>query len=285
MKKYLMIFVLALFMVPQLMNAQVSTPRPSPLGKVTQDVGFAELTFEYSRPGVKGRKIFGDLVPYGSLWRTGANAATKFSTDETITINGKELKAGVYSVFTIPNQDKWTLIFNKDTKASTGSYSKENDALAIQVTPKSLPNLVETFTINFTEVTMNSTVVELAWENTAVHFTIETNVDEQVERQIKQFIYGEDASSYYTAAVYYLENDKDIKKAQEWMNKAASMTEDDPKFWMWYRKALVEEKAGDTKAALESAEKSLKLAKEANNNDYVALNNKLIERLKGKGKK
>lgn len=285
MKKYLMIFMLALLVSPVFTYAQVTTPRPSPLGKVTQAVGFAELSFEYSRPGVKDRKIFGDLVPYGSLWRTGANAATVFTTDEDITIEGKELKAGVYSVFTIPNADKWTLIFNKDTKASTGSYSKEKDALVIQATPKKLTNKVETFTINFTEVTTNSTVVELAWENTGVYFTIETNVDEQVERQIKQFIYGEDPYSYYTAAVYYLENDKDIKAAQEWMNKAASMTEDDPKFWMWYRKALVEEKAGDTKEALKSAQKSLKLAKDANNNDYIALNNKLIERLKGEKKK
>lgn len=263
------------FLVLTLMStsllAQIETPRPSPLGRVMQNVGFAEVSIEYSRPGVKDREIFGGLVPYGKLWRTGANAATKFTTDRPVEINGNKLQPGEYSIFTIPGEESWTIIFNEDATASTSRYSKEKDVFRFEVRPAILNSKVETLTFNFADVKDNQATIELLWSFTAIRFTLTTEVDKIVMRQIETTMAGVSAQDLYVAARYYLENDKDIKQAYEWMSTAVSKMEE-PRFWVLRQYALIQAKMGDYKAAIQTAEQSSKLAAESGNEEYPVLN-------------
>lgn len=264
-------------------NAQIETPRPSPWAKTSQAVGFAEVEIEYYRPSVKGRTIFGDLVPFDKLWRTGANASTKFRVSEEVTIEGKKLAAGEYSLFTIPGKEKWIVIFNKDAKAGTSTYSQEKDALRIEVKPAALASKVETFTINFASLGTDNATVELLWENTAVRFNLKSEVDAVVLEQIRKTLAGVSPNDYYTAARYYFDTGKDIKKANEWMDQAMSLMPE-PKFWMLRQQALIKAEMGDYKAAMEIAQQSTKAAQEAGNEDYPALNEKSMVEWKGKMK-
>jgi hypothetical protein len=266
-------------------NAQIKTPAPSPLGKVSQMIGLTEVKVAYSRPSVKGRAIFGELVPFDQLWRTGANAATTIKFEDKINIGGVDVAPGKYSVFTIPGAVEWTFILNKDAKAQTGSYSQEKDVLRYKVKSTSLPVQVETFTIGFEAVKENSAVLRLMWAQTAVDIPIVTEVDNQVMKAIDKTLAGPSAGDYYTAARYYFDNAKDINKAHEWINKAVEMGKDEPKFWVIYRQALIKEKVGDTKGALAAAEASKALAIKADYAEYVKMNDEIIARLGGKGKK
>jgi hypothetical protein len=262
-------------------KAQLNTPQPSPAAKISQTVGLGEITVSYSRPSMKGRVIFGDLVPYGVLWRTGANAATKFTFTEDVTIAGKTLAKGDYSLFTIPGQNSWVVIFNKNANASTANYKQEEDAVRFEVKPEVLPSPVESFTINFADLKPNSAVVEIMWEKTAVRFRIETEVDKKVMAQIERALDPKrDAGLYYQIASYYYDNDKDMVKAYDLITKSVDMQ---PQYWTVHLKAKIEYKLGKFKEATATAERSMEMAKQAGNNDYVRLNEKLIAEAK-KGK-
>ncbi|MES2731945.1 MAG: DUF2911 domain-containing protein [Bacteroidota bacterium] len=284
MKKVL---VLAVFVCSTLLSgvsqAQINTPQPSPGASLTQKVGLTDVTVNYSRPSAKGRKIFGDLLPYGKLWRTGANGATKLTFSDEIMLDGKKIPAGEYSLFTIPGITDWTVILNNNAKAGVNDYKQEEDVVRFTVKPIALLTKVETFTIQVSDLAPNSSAyLDLMWEKTLVRIKIAADVDSKVMAQIKeQIIDGtpKDSSAYFQAAAYYYEANKDLNQALTWVNK---VTAKDPKFWMLHLKAKIQAKLRDTKGAIASAKQSIELAKAAKNDDYVALNEKLIAKLTAK---
>lgn len=253
--------------------AQLDIPRPSPLGRVYQKVGLNDITIEYSRPGVKGRVIFGDLVPYGKLWRTGANAATKLTITDTARFEGIKVAPGDYSLLTIPGKDAWSVIINKDPKVSVNEYDQTKDAARFTIKPKSVAEKVETFTINIANVEMDKADIELVWENTKVSFRMSTEVDAKVMKQINEVMKGVSQMEYYRSAVYYSDTGKDLNKALEWMNLALREGE---KFWMLHQKAKIQAALGDYKGAIETAQKSKELAVREKSDEYIALNDKMI---------
>jgi tetratricopeptide (TPR) repeat protein len=269
-----------------LVQAQIDVPAPSPLGSINQKVGLSDLSVTYSRPSVKGRTIFGDLVPYGSMWRLGANASTKFKTSSDITIEGKDVPAGEYALYAIPNKDSWTMILHKNTSYwGTGGdkYSVEEDLARFEVKPNNAyPLMVETMTFQFTDITSEDCYLELTWANTQVRIKIHTDVDKKVMASIDEKMKGISSATYYQAARYYLENDKDLNKALEWINLSLV---DNEKFWMVRQKALILAKMERYDDAIKTAELSKSLAETAQNNDYVRLNEKSIEEWKKMKKK
>lgn len=267
-------------------SAQIKMPAPSPLSTITQEVGLTEVKVVYSRPSVRGRKIYGDLVPFGKSWRTGANASTKISFTEDVTIEGNEVPAGEYALFTIPGENEWTIILHKDANLmGTGgeNYNKAEEAARLTVKPSKLAETVETFTINIGDITMNSATVSILWENTAVEFLVESEIDDKIMTDIDQAINNiekNNANLYNQAASYYYETGKDLDKALEWVNKAVSANPE--AFWMAHLKAKILAKQGNKKDAIKAAEEAKKVAQAANNSDYVRLNEKLIDEVKKK---
>ncbi|MDB4264548.1 DUF2911 domain-containing protein [Maribacter arcticus] len=255
-------------------EAQINTPAPSPSAKLMQTVGLTEVMIDYSRPNMRGREVYGNLVPFDKLWRTGANAYTKITFDTDVTIGGKEVKAGTYSIFTKPGASTWEVFFYTDiVGGGTPSKWEENKVVAqLNVPVYKLDMPVETFTITIDDVMSNGANIGIIWANTyvAVPFTVPT--DATVMKSIDKALNGPTADDYYAAAVYYSSEGKDINKAKEWMNKAMSMTEK-PAFWQLRQQSLILAKAGDKKGAIEAAKKSLAGATEAGNNDYIKMNN------------
>jgi hypothetical protein len=271
MKKLLLL--LLAFTASLAINAQIKTPAPSPSSKLEQKVGLTTVNLDYSRPGVKGRTVFGDLVPYGKLWRTGANARTKITFSDDVEVDGKPLKAGTYAIFTIPGEDTWDIIFYTDYEGGGAPAELDESKVAARVTAKTnpIPFNVETFTIDINNITNNSATLEFIWENTfvAVPFTVPT--DKTVMAAIESTLNGPGFNDYYAAATYFLSEGKDIAKAKEWIDKAMSMN-DNPRFWQLRQQSLIYAKAGDKKGAIALAKKSLEAAEKAGNADYVKMN-------------
>ncbi len=255
------------------LEAQIQTPAPSPASKLMQTVGLTEVIVDYSRPSMRGRTVFGDLVPYGKLWRTGANAYTKISFDTDVTIAGQEVKSGTYSIFSKPSEKNWEVFFYSDTQG--GGTPREWDEAkvvakaTVPVYPIDMP--VETFTITIDDVKSNGANLGIIWDNVYVAIPFEVPADKTVMSSIDKVLAGPSAGDYYAAAVYYSSEDKDINKAKEWMNKAMSMTEK-PAFWQLRQQSLILAKAGDKKGAIAAAKKSLTGAEAAGNDDYVKMN-------------
>ena len=276
MKNILKSFTLvALLASSMTTNAQITTPQPSPGGSFTQNVGLAEIKVEYSRPSMKGRAIFGKVVPYGELWRLGANSATKFTTSDSITIAGKGLAKGTYVVMARPGESEWEIIFNKNPAVSVFNYKKEDDVLSVKVPSQQLPFAVETFTMMIGDITNTSGSFDIMWENTIVRVPFTNDVDAKVMAQIKQKLDGPTQNDYYAMSTYYMDAGKDPKQALEFCDKALAKGE--PRFWMLRHKSLIQAKLGDKKGAIASAQKSLELAKEAKNNDYIRMNEASIK--------
>jgi hypothetical protein len=270
-------FTVALLMIATLFaNAQVKTPAPSPSAKMMQTVGMTEVIIDYSRPGMKGREIFGGLVPYKEIWRTGANAATKITFSSDVIIEKNELKAGTYALYTIPSETEWTIIFHKNLTSNTGNYNVEEDVLRFNVKSSQMDNAVETFTIGVSNIGLGTANIDISWENTMVSLAIDTKVDAQVQSTIEKALSGPSMDDYYQAAAYNLVANKDLKQALEWINIAMEKGATE-KFWMVRRKALIEAKLGQYKKAIASAKMSLELAEKANNTDYVRMNEESIK--------
>mgnify|MGYP006073049793 FL=1 len=253
---------------------KITTPQPSPLGMVSQRVGLTDVAIEYSRPGVKGRTIFGDLVAFGKTWRTGANSNTKITFSSDVTIDGQTLKAGSYGLYSVPNKDSWEVMFytESDKNGVPGDWDDSKVAAKTTVNVQDFPINVETFTISINDVTSTSAVLGILWEKTYVAVTFEVPTDEMVSKTIDAVMAATPkAGDYYNAAIYYSQQDKDIKKANEWMEKAMSMTEK-PAFWQLRQQSLIYAKMGNSEKAIEVAEKSLELSKEAGNEAYIKMN-------------
>jgi hypothetical protein len=260
-------------------NSQIKTPQPSTSQKIEQAVGLTNITLEYSRPNMNGRAIFGDLVPYGSVWRTGANANTKITFSTDVTIDGKSLKKGTYAVFTKPNQGSWEVIFYSDATnwGTPGTWDESKVALQTTVNVQEMPMNVETFTMTFDDITNDSAHIGILWEKVYVGIKFETPTDLMVSSQIEKIMAGPSAEDFYASAVYYLQSNKDIKQAQEWIDKAAEMTKDKPRYWFLRQQSLIHAKAGNKKGAITAAKASLKYAEEGKNPDYIKMNKESLK--------
>lgn len=253
----------------------LKTPAPSTFQSIKQAFGLGDITIDYSRPSAKGRAIFGDVVPFGKMWRTGANAATKITFSDDVQVEGKAVKAGSYAIYTIPNKDSWEVILYSDLTmgGNTSNFKAENEVIRVMVKPMMLTNAVETFTIDVANVTATTATLELTWEKTSVPVKITTEIDSKVMKTIESTM-AVDSRPYFQAATYYYENGKDLNQALVWINKAV---EQNPKaFWVVMMKARIELKLNDSKAAIASAEKTVAMATEAKNDDYVKMANQLI---------
>ncbi|REG87471.1 DUF2911 domain-containing protein [Winogradskyella sediminis] len=254
-------------------NAQIETPQPSPAAKIEQVVGLTDVSIEYSRPAMRGRVIFGELVPYGKVWRTGANARTKVTFSEDVIIDGTDLKAGTYAIFTIPQAKSWDVVFYTDFNGGGAPAELDESKVAVRVTTPVYPIEmdIKSFTISIDDITSSSAVIGIMWEKTYVGVEFKVHTDKAVSAAIDKVMSGPSANDYYAAAVYNLEEGKDIVKAKEWIDKSMSMTKE-PTFWQLRKQSLIYAKAGNKKEAIAIAKKSLAASKEAKNADYVKMN-------------
>lgn len=262
-------------------NAQgLKLPQASSAQTITQEFGLGSITLTYSRPNVKGRKIFGvgTLQPYGEVWRTGANQATVIKFSDDVTIEGKNVPAGEYGLFSIPGKDEWTIIINKTAKQwGAYQYKQADDVVRFIVKPSLVKDLVETFTMQFTNVKPATCDLTLMWERTAVTMHIVTDVDTRVMANIDEAMKGE-KKPYFAAAQYYYENNKDLGKALGWMNE---LEKGDPKAY-YYKvwKARIQLKMGDKAGAIATATQGAALAKADKSDEYVRLNEAVIAQAK-----
>jgi hypothetical protein len=256
----------------------IKTPAASTAQSVKQEFGLSSVELSYSRPNAKGRTIFGDLVPYNAVWRTGANSATTLTFSDEVMIGGKKVPAGKYGLLTIPNTASWTIILTRQTDVtSPAAYKQDQDVVRITATPQDMPFDTETFTMQFMNVKANSMDLLILWERTAVFLPISMDIDSKVMSQIENAM-NKDNKPYFQAAMYYLDNGKDLNKANEWLDKAVQQTPN--AYWVWHQKANCLARQGKKQEAIAAANKSIELAKAGKNNDYVALNEKLLSTLK-----
>lgn len=259
----------------------LKVPAPSPAQTIKQAFALGEITIDYSRPAVKGRTVFGDLVPYGKIWRTGANGSTKITFTDDVKVEGYKLPAGTYAIYSVPGKNSWDIMFYKDLtlNGNVADYKQENEVILVKVKPTALINRVESFTINIADVKPSSAVIEIMWDKTRVPLKVTSDIDGRIMKNIETAI-NVDNKPYFQAASYYYENNKDLTQALMWANKAV---EQYPKaFWVMMLKAKIEYKMKDKKSAIMTAQKVVDLATEAKNDDYVAMAKKLISDAKGR---
>lgn len=261
-------------------NAQsLKVPAPSPTQTLKQAFALSEITIEYSRPSAKGRAIFGDLVPYDKIWRTGANSATKITFGEEVKINNQTVAAGTYALYTKPGKSSWTIMLYKDLKlgGDVSNYKVENELMNFTVPSKQIGDTIETFTINIDAISANKANIVLSWASTKVSFAVEANIDATIMTNIDNAM-NKDSRPYYQAAAYYYDNNKDMNQALVWVNKAV---EQNPKaYWVMMLKSRIEYKLNDTAAAVASATKVIAMAKDGGNNDYVKMGEEMIAKIR-----
>lgn len=274
------VVVITAMIFAQTANAQVSYPAPSPQAKIHQVVGSTDVKVEYSRPSRKGRTLFVDVEKYGSIWRTGANSSTKISFSDDVSIEGKAVPAGQYAIYSIPGETEWSVMLYKDLSigGNVGAYDEANELIRVKVQSTELPMSIENFTIDIGNITNNSATIALIWGNHYVPVNMTVDTDSKVMAQIEEAMKNPMASvgnNYAQAANYYLQNDKDLDKALEWMTKA---TEINPNaFWHMQSKARILAKMENYKGAVTAAKKSLEVAKAAQNDfGFIESNEKLI---------
>ncbi len=269
------LIILALFAVSGELNAQgLKLPQPSTAQSITQDFALGKVSINYARPNVKGRKIFGDLIPFDQVWRTGANNATTIKFTDDVKIEGQTLAAGEYALFTIPSKSEWTVIFSKNTKQwGSYAYNTSEDVLRVKVKPTTTKDKIESFTIQLADVYDTSATLQIIWENTAVNVKVTTSIDEKVMANIDDAMKG-DKKPYFQAAMYYFNNGKDLKTTLDWMTEAEKASPKAPHIKLW--KGKVQLKMGDKAGAAVSAKEGLALATEAKNEEYIRLTSQLL---------
>ncbi len=278
MTKSTCLTVLTLLLAATFGFAQIKTPSASPTAKISQGVGLMNMDVEYSRPSAKGRKIFGDLVPFGEMWRTGANASTKVTFSEKAMAGNISLEKGTYALYTIPEKTTWTIIFYKNTSIwgapQPKDFKEEDVAARFSVPAQSLSSKVETFTIEIANLRNDGADLEVMWENTKVIIPIKMDTDSKVMADIQSTMAGPKPGDYYAAARYYYEEKKDMKQALEWVN--ASLEKGGDKFWILRLKANIQAELKMYKDAIATAAKSTELAKADGNTDYPRMNDESI---------
>lgn len=271
-------FCFALLCTTSYLNAQSLTPQASTGQTIEQGFGLGKISLSYFRPSTKDRKIFGGLVPYGKVWRTGANSATTITFSEDVSMGGQKVTAGKYGLFTIPGEKEWTIILNKDA-AQWGSYTykEDQDVIRLKVKSFAVTPKVETFTMQFGNVKSGSLDLSLAWENTGIIIPFTVDFDAKSMANIAEAM-KTDKKPYSVAAQYYYDNNKDLNKALEWATEAEKTNAQAP--WFKVLKAKIQIKMGDKKAANKTATEALKIAKEINNDEYVKISQDLINSTK-----
>ena len=254
-------------------QAQVTTPQPSPKATLNQIVGLTDVEIEYSRPGVKGRNIFGDLVPFGKVWRTGANSNTTINFSEDVVIDGKTLKKGKYALYTLPKVESWEIIFysKTDNWGNPEVWNEADVALRATVIPEMLNRNIESFTIDINNLDNNFATLNLSWEKTLVSLKFEVPTQKMAMASIDKVLAGPSGGDYFSAAQFYFQSNGDLTKALTYVNKALELNKENP-YWYTKLKSLIQAKLGDKKGAIETARMSLAAAKAAKNNDYVKMN-------------
>ena len=270
------IFTILLF-VSCLGFSQINTPRFSPASEIEQMVGLTEIEIEYSRPSMRGREVFGNLVPFGKVWRTGADNSTKISFDTDVIISGKTVQSGTYSIFSIPNKESWEIIFYSDVELWGVPRDWSDDKIVFSSTYKvNKINTVETFTISFNDLTNNDVNMNISWENTSVDIKIDVPTRSMVEKDISNVLNDNPkASDYYAAAVFYRQENVNLSKALLWMNKAIEMFEN-PRFYHYRQQSLLMAANNKFSDAIDAANKSLDDAIKADNQGYVKMNRQSI---------
>ena len=254
-------------------SQRLNTPTLSPFTKISQQIGLTEITLEYSRPSAKGRDVFGALVPYDQIWRTGANASTKITLVESAHIGGKPIEAGTYALYTIPGKESWTIIIHANTKMRSLAgdvYKQENDVFRFNVVPQRIEEYIETFTMQFADLGTNSLNLQLLWANTVVNIPFTVEVDEKIAAQMAEFLKTPEAiphRTYFEAAQYYLHNNRDLNEALSWINAALEKSPENPRYGLL--KAKIQAKAGNSVAAMETINLSYGWAVKANNANYT----------------
>lgn len=276
--KTVLLLIIALGLQTNLKAQGVKLPAASSGQTIIQDFALGKITLTYSRPNVKGRKIFGALEPYDKVWRTGANSATIIKFTDAVQIEGKDVAAGEYGLFTIPNKNEWTVILSKTSKQwGAYTYSEADDILRIKVKPMKMKAKVETFTMQFANVFPTTAQLHIMWENTAIAVNITTSIDEKVMASIEEAMKGE-KKPYFAAAQYYFENGKDLATALNWMTEAEKASPKAPHIKLW--KGRVQLKMGDKVGAQTTAQAGIAVATEAKNEEYIRLNTQLLAEAK-----
>ncbi|MEL7221182.1 MAG: DUF2911 domain-containing protein [Bacteroidota bacterium] len=277
--------ILVMCISSTVMGQQINTPAPSPSSKLMQTVGLVDVTIDYSRPGKKGREIFGNLVPYGKVWRTGANASTKITFSGDVMLEGKSVPAGTYAIYTKPGKSQWTVMLYKDLSLGgrVAGYDEAKELTRFMVTPVANSRSVESFTINVDGMNNTGATINIMWDKVIAPIKMTVDTDAAVIAQIERFAKNPTmplANDYFSAASYYLGLKKDLDKALTWIDKAIEIRPN--AFWMVRTKSLIQAEMGEYKEAIKTAEKSMKQAQQANNADYVKLNEDSIKGWKGK---
>lgn len=271
MKK--IIFALAVFISQFVADAQIKTPQASPRAIVSQMVGLTEVELNYSRPGAKGRPVFGNLVPFGKLWRMGANENTTISFSDDVIIDGKTLKKGKYALYSVPRIESWDIIFytSTDNWGLPQEFDETKVALRTTVKEEALPKPVESLTINISGLDTSSAFLEIFWENSSVALKFEVPTQKTAMASIEKVLGGPTANDYYSAANFLFQSSTDIAKSLVYVNKSLELSKDKP-FWFLRLKSLIQAKQGDKSGAIETAKLSMEAAEEAKNQDYVKMN-------------
>ncbi|HEY4619089.1 MAG TPA: DUF2911 domain-containing protein [Flavobacterium sp.] len=271
MKKILI--ALAIIITQFTIEAQVKTPQASPKATITQVVGLTDVEVVYSRPSARGRAVFGNLVPFGKLWRTGANENTTISFSDDVIIGGKTLKKGKYAIYTIPNIESWEVIFyaNTDNWGTPQEFKESDVALRTTVKEESMPKAMDTFTIGINGLSSDSAFLEMYWENSFVSLKFEVPTQKTAIANIEKALSGPSAGDYFSAAQYFYQSNGDINKAKSYVDKALEMNTEKP-FYYLRLKSLIQAKQGDIKGAIETAKASLVASETAGNQDYAKMN-------------
>lgn len=257
--------------------AQITTPKASPLAKIEQKVGLADITIQYSRPGKKDRVVFGDVVPFGEIWRFGANENTKITSSDALIFGKDTLKAGTYAIFTKPNKDKWEVYFYTETTnwGTPDKWEEQKVALKLTSPVVTLNDVVENLTISFDNLQNSGATLQFSWDKTRINIPFTVNTKEKVLASIKKTMDGPTANDYHQAANFYFQEKLDLKQALIWSTKAVEMRPE--AYWMSRLMAQLQASNGDYKGAIETAKKSIIAAEKDGDNNYVKMNKASIE--------
>ncbi len=274
MKKIILFLTLS---VASMLNAQVVTPKASPVAKLQQKVGLADIQIEYSRPGAKGRTIYGDLIPYGQMWRLGANENTKITSSEALIIGKDTLKAGTYALFAKPGETSWELYFYADYSnwGLPDPWDAQKVVLQANAAVQKIQDYQENLSIELDALSNNGGTLLITWENTKVSLPFTLNTKAKVLASIDKTMAGPSANDYHAAATYYFNENLDLKKALEWSTKAVELRGNSA-YWMTRLKAQLQAANGDYKGAIETAKISIEAAKADGDDAYVRANEKSI---------
>ena len=266
--------------------SQIKHPKASPLSKVEQQIGLSKITVEYSRPSVRGRHVFGPqpdgqkgLVPYGRIWRVGANASTKISVNPAMEIGGNLLPKGTFALYAFPNQEVWEIVLHANTRHwgdGREAYNPDDDVFRIEIEPQTIPYHQENLLITFDSISHNTAVMDVIWANTKVSIPLRVDTDAQMELEIaRQIRENPTAQTYYEAARYLQEQGKDFERALVFLDKALQIGGDT--YYFHRVKSVVLAHLGKYENAIVAAEKSLELAKAQNKDEFVRMNQKNIK--------